>query len=317
MAHSSTQTVERGIDIANFLGLTLIWGSSYLWTAIALEGMSPTLIVFLRMAIASTFLFLVARYKGWALPKGTSTWVNLTISVTLLLVIPQSLYAWGLERIDSNLVGLLAVPIPLFTVAFGFIFGVERHFGIRFAIGLVLGLLGVVLIVAPWNASGSSDLSGEIACLLAVVSSALALVYMKKFVKDDLTATSRSLGQLIAGAVVSGIPLLFVGTGNVDLTFPVVSTVLFLGIVGSAVAAILNWRLLDHIGAARASMVSYLTPVVAVILGVAVRGEELYWHSIVGGVLVLVGLGISKDILAVWRARNTQKAIPEKEVAVV
>jgi drug/metabolite transporter (DMT)-like permease len=166
--------------------------------------------------------------------------------------------------------------------------------------GLLLGFVGVVLLAAPWRTAAlGGSLPGVGACLLGAACYAASYVYARRFlIGRGFSALVLSAGQMAAGAVLLVLAAPIVARSPVTLTPTVTISVLVLGVLGTGAAYVLNYRLIADEGAVAASTVTYLIPVVAVVLGALILNEPLTWHLLAGGVIVLVGVAVSEGQLS-------------------
>ena len=154
--------------------------------------------------------------------------------------------------------------------------------------------MGVLLVVAPWRDFDTSVV-GSLACLGAAVSYAAGFVFVRKYLSSlQIPALSLAAAQTVAATVLQGPLTPVLGWESPDFTARVIVAVLALGLLGTGLAYILYFRLIADLGAARASSVNYVVPVVAVVLGVLVLGEPVTWHLMVGGGLVLVSMAYAR-----------------------
>jgi drug/metabolite transporter (DMT)-like permease len=208
-------------------------------------------------------------------------------------------FGWGIERVASGLAGVLNATTPLFTVVFALTTRSERLSAARMA-GLLLGFVGVVVLAAPWRTTAlGGSLPGVGACLLGSTCYGTSYVYARRFLTGrGFSALVLSTGQMAAGAALLVLATPIVARSPVTLTPTVTTSVLVLGVLGTGVAYVLNYRLIADEGAVAASTVTYLLPVVAVVLGALILNEPLTWHLLAGGVTVLVGVAVSEGRLS-------------------
>jgi drug/metabolite transporter (DMT)-like permease len=171
--------------------------------------------------------------------------------------------------------------------------------------GVLLGIVGVVIIIAPWQFTDiSADLWGQLACLTAAILYGVATGYLRKFVSHR-PISGTTVAFLNVGT--AGVVMLFLtpvlAIGPVDLSLPVVGSLVLLGAFGTGIAYIWNISVLRAWGPTNASTVTYLIPVVAVVLGFLVLGETLSWHEPVGAALVLIGILFTQERIRVGRRR--------------
>jgi drug/metabolite transporter (DMT)-like permease len=291
----------------------VLWGSGFLLIKIALEGMSPIQIVLGRLLAAAVAMLVVVAYRKETLPRQLTPWAHLAVMAVVTNIAPYFLFAWAEQHITSGLAGVLNATTPLFTLLLAVSTHTERLTVPR-VIGLALGFLGVVVLAAPWHDGGvGSSLLGVGASLLASASYAASYVYARRFLSvRQLSPLVLSTGQMVAGAVLLGILAPGVALQPMTLTASVVISVVVLGVIGTGVAYILNYRLIADEGATAASTVTYLLPIVAVLLGLAVLGEPVGWNLAVGALIVLAGVALSEG--RVNRRRRTQFSEQQAEL---
>src|SRR5918994_4025570 len=211
----------RRASVIRLVLLAGIWGASFLFIKVALRGLSPVQIVLGRLALGAAVLLVVIALRREPLPRSRMAWGHLAVAAVVANIIPYFLFGWGEQRISSALAGVLNATTPLFTLVFALATRTEpRTTAIR-VIGLLLGFVGALVVMAPWRAGiGAGPLSGQVACLLAAAS--------------------------------------------------------------YGVAYLLNYRLIADEGATAASTVTYLLPIVAVLLGILALGEPLTWNVVAG-----------------------------------
>jgi drug/metabolite transporter (DMT)-like permease len=240
-------------------------------------------------------VLLVGRHS---LPGELAPWLHLTVMAVVANIAPYFFFGWGIERVASGLAGVLNATTPLFTLAFVLTAHTERLSVVRVS-GLLLGFVGVVLLAAPWRATGlGSSLPGVGACLLGSACYAASYVYARRFLTGrGLSALALSTGQMAMGAMLLLLAAPVVVRSAMTLTPTVVISVLVLGVLGTGVAYVLNYRLIADEGAVAASTVTYLIPVVAVVLGSLVLDEHLTWNLVAGAAIILVGVAVSEGRL--------------------
>jgi drug/metabolite transporter (DMT)-like permease len=157
----------------------------------------------------------------------------------------------------------------------------------------VIGFLGALLILAPWNADLSGSLGGAAACLAAALCYGVSFVYMGRYLTGrGIPPLVLSACQLTAATAILTLATPIAGLQPVHLSADVVASIVVLGAFGTGIAYVLNYRLITDDGPTAASAVTYLLPVVAVILGAAVLSEPLTWHLLAGTALVLAGIAL-------------------------
>lgn len=180
----------------------------------------------------------------------------------------------------------------------------------RKAVGLVLGFIGVVLLIGPWDEALGS-FSGRLACFGAAVSYAIGFVYVRKYLSPlGLAPLSLAASQLVAAAALQAVVTPFLDWRTPSFTGPVTMSIVLLGLLSTGLAYVLYFRLIGDVGATTASAVNYVVPVFAVLVSVLFLGEHVTWNLIAGGLVVLVGVAYAENRLG--QLRKT----PEKAGAV-
>ena len=283
--------------------LALVWGSSFLLIKFAIEGVSPAQLVLGRLFAGSVVLLLIVTVTGRPLPRDRGVWGHLLVMGVVANIIPFFLFGWGELRVTSGMAGILNGTTPLFTLVAALLALREERLTPVKVGGLLLGFVGVVVVVGPWNGEGDANaLSGQIACLAAAACYGFGFVYARRFLSHrQLPPLSLSAAQLSTATVVLALSAPLTMRTPMDLTPQVVGSVLALGAVGTGLAYLLFYRLINDVGATSASLVTYLIPVVAVFLGVLVQSDPLTWNIFVGAAIVVVAAALAEGRLGTRR----------------
>ena len=274
--------------------LALLWGSSFLWIAIALRGFSPVQIVLARLALGAIVLVIIVYARGLRLPTSGRVWLHLTVAAVFANAIPYTLFAIGEQHVTSSVAGVLNATTPLWTLVIAFATGHEGRISTPKLVGFVVGLAGTLLIFSPWESGSQIASLGGLACLGAAASYGVSYVYMDRYLaRRGLPPLVLSAGQLIAAAVLLAIVLPFAGLQPIHMRWDAIAALTVLGCPGTGIAYILNYRLITDEGTT-ASVVTYLLPIVAVILGVAILNDHITVQIIGGMLIVLIGVAITR-----------------------
>lgn len=291
----SPPRTARGGILLQFLLLALTWGASFLFVAIALEGLSPAQVVLGRLvtgAVALAVICLIGRHR---LPPFGRVWAHLLVVSLLLCVIPFLLFAWAQQDISSGLASIYNATTPLMTMLVSLLALREERPTRDRTTGIAVGFLGVLIVLGPWNGLGGGTALAQLACLGATASYGAAFVYLRRFVSPlGLSAIPVATVQVGLGAVVMLALAPAIAIAPVSLSVPVVLAVLALGALGTGLAYVWNTNIVGAWGATNASTVTYLTPVVGVVLGVIVLSERISWNEPVGAAIVIVGIAITQ-----------------------
>ena len=277
--------------------LAFIWGWSFLFIKVAVEGMTPPTVAAIRVALGAGILLLLLHRRGEELPEGTATWRHLAFVAFVGNAVPFTLLAWGEERITSALTAVVNASTPLFTALFVAAILGDRLKRPQLA-GLLLGFAGVAVAagVAGSDLAGSS-LAGVGAATAAGACYGLAFAWSKRHLMG-LAPTVAAAGQLTAATVLLA-PVAVVTSlqSGFEPTPTRVLAIVLLGVLGTGVAYVLSYRLIADIGATGASLVTYIVPVVAVTVGVLVLDEEFHVRLLLGGVMIVLGIALVQERL--------------------
>ncbi len=302
MSEATTGVRRYNVPI-QFILMGIAWGSSFLFMKVALDGVSYTQIAWSREILGALTLgavMLIGRHK---LPREPVVYLHFLVIAATNCVLPHLLFAWAEQHISSGLAAIYNSLTPIATallVALVYRVEVLRPGQIM---GVLLGIVGVIVIIAPWQFTDiSADLWGQLACLTAAILYGVATGYLRKFVSHR-PISGTTVAFLNVGT--AGMVMLFLtpvlAIGPVSLSLPVVGSLVLLGAFGTGIAYIWNIGVLRAWGATNASTVTYLIPVVAVALGFLVLGETLSWHEPVGAALVLIGILFTQERIRVGR----------------
>ena len=261
--------------------------------------MGPTQIVLARLTTGALALVLILALRRQSEKLGAADLGHLAVLGVVSNVLPFYLFAWGEQRVSSGLAGVSNATTPLFTVALAMAALPDERPTPARVVGLVTGFLGAVVILAPWRPGATlGTLGGELACLGAAAAYGVGFVYTRRFVSGRaLTPLTLAAGQVATAAVVMGLAAPAVATGPVHLTARVVVAVVVLGAVNTGLAYLIYHGLVRGAGATASSTVTYLIPVVAVVLGVVALGEQAGWNLLVGGAVVIGGVALTEGRL--------------------
>ena len=282
-------------SLARLALLALLWGSSFLWIKLALRGFTPVQIVFVRLALGAAVLAPIALARGLRFPTNRKTWAHLFIAALVATAIPYTLFGIGEQTVGSNVAGVLNATTPVWTVLIASVAGTDRVTSVRRGLGITLGFAGTVLIFSPWESAGEIASWGGLACLAASASYGIGYVYMGRYLTNrGIPPLMLSTSQLAAGTVLIALAMPFGGLAAPNWRADAVASLLILGILGTGIAYLLNYRLIADEGATAASTTIYLLPIVAVVLGALVVNEPTTTPVIVGMLLVLAGVALAQ-----------------------
>ncbi|MFH8487191.1 DMT family transporter [Streptomyces longisporoflavus] len=274
--------------------LALLWGSTFLWIELALEGLTPVQVTLLRCVLGAATLTLLLFGTRGRLPAGRTTWKHIFVAAFFCNALPFGLFSVGQQTVDSGVAGALNATTPLWSVLIGLAIGTERGLRpVRLA-GLLLGFAGTSLIFAPWQQSGLTSW-GALAILGAAASYAVGFAYMgRHLVGKGMPTLSLSAAQLMAATGLTALALPAGSPATVHLAPATVLAVVILGVFATGVTFHLTYRIIADEGATNAATVGYLLPVVSVALGAVVLGEDFSLRVAAGMAVVLLGVGMTR-----------------------
>ena len=281
-----------------YFALGTVWGCSFIFIELGLEFLTPFGVAFIRCALGAITLLIFTKIRKVDLPKDRKIWQKLWVVAMLLNVIPGVLFAFAQQYVTSVLASIINAGTPLMTLVFMLIVFREEKLKPEQIIGLLIGALGVLTVVGVWKDLGDNQLVGVIALLIAISCYGASYPYStRNVIPLKLKPEALATGQLIMAAVTL-LPFFIINGISNDFYRPQsVIAMLCLGIFGSGFAYIWNFAITAAAGSAIASTVTYLTPVVAVIVGFLYLGEVIVWHEIVGALIVIVGALLSQGRL--------------------
>ena len=281
-----------------YLALGTVWGCSFIFIELGLEFLTPFGVAFIRCALGAITLLIFTKIRKVDLPKDRKIWKKLWVVAMLLNVIPGVLFAFAQQYVTSVLASIINAGTPLMTLVFMLIVFREEKLKPEQIIGLLIGALGVLTVVGVWKDLGDNQLVGVIALLIAISCYGASYPYStRNVIPLKLKPEALATGQLTMAAVTL-LPFFIINGISTDVYRPQsVIAMLCLGIFGSGFAYIWNFAITAAAGSAIASTVTYLTPVVAVIVGFLYLGEVIVWHEIVGALIVIVGALLSQGRL--------------------
>ena len=284
-----------------YLALGLVWGCSFIFIELGLVFLSPFGVTFVRCALGAVTLLIFAKARKVGLPKGKSIWKKLWVVAMLLNVVPGVLFAFAQQYITSALAGIINATTPLMTLIFMLLIFREEKIKREQVYGLLIGALGVMTVMGVWKELGGNQLIGVIALLIAVSCYGASYPYStRNVIPLGLKPEALATGQLLM-ATMTLLPLfIFDGFSSNNYETKSIIAMLCLGIFGSGFAYIWNFSVTAAAGSAIGSTVTYITPVVAVIVGWLYLNEEIAWHEPVGALVVIIGALLSQGRLNRW-----------------
>jgi len=280
--------------ILAFAAIYTIWGTTYLGIRIAVETLPPFFLSSVRFLFSGTIIFIVLRLRRVPMPKRFH-WRSAVIIGALLLVGGNGLVTWSEQQVASSTAALVVATMPLWMVLFDWLFFKGKRPGKWVALGLILGLIGIVLLIGPGQFRGTADfsLSALLILLLAPILWSVGSLYSRGADLPENIFMATAIEMLAGGAL-----LLLAGlaTGEATgLNFAQFSSrsllaMLYLTIFGSLVAFTAYIWLLKHVAAAKVATYTYVNPLIAVVLGWLILSEAITVATIVAAIIIVLAV---------------------------
>ena len=287
-----------------YLALGVVWGCSFIFIKLGLEFLTPFGVAFGRCALGALTLLAWAKYKGIALPKSKKMLLHLWVVSLLLNVIPGILFALAQTEVTSILAGIINAVTPLMTLLAIMVVTRDEKPKLYQVAGILIGFTGVLTVLGAWKGLGDNPLWAILILLAAVTCYGFSFPYSRRFVlPHKLAPESIAAGQVTLGALTLLPFFIYNGVEKYEYQTAPVLAMVALGVFGSGFAYIWNFKVMALAGSAIASSVTYLTPVVAVIVGVIFLQESIYWYEPVGALIVLLGAAIGQNRIKLSAAK--------------
>ena len=279
------------------LALVAMWGSSFMFIKIGIATVPPVTLVAARLVLGAVILYTIMRARGLVLPPPDRRWLPYIALAILGNCLPFFLIAWGQQFIDSALAGILISIMPLATLVLAHFFIAGDRMTVHKAMGFAIGFAGIVVLMGPAALAGLGGAAGKALAQAAVLAGALCYagnsVLARRTIAGDFLVASTAV--LIAAAVLM-LPFALV----VDYPYAnaptagSIAAIIWLGIGPTALATILYFQLIAAAGPTFMANVNYLSPVVALLAGVLLLGEQPGTTALAGLTLILLGISLSR-----------------------
>jgi drug/metabolite transporter (DMT)-like permease len=313
---SATPSDRDAQTWAFFLSLAVVWGSSFMFIKIALDaGTAPLTLISTRLLLGSLVLAGVMLLRGGRLPATRTGWWRMTVLAFVNIAVPMAFIAWGQQYIPSGMAGILNAMVPLFAIVLAALVLHDEPITLNRLAGLAVGFGGVVLLALPSLVASTREedallaVAGMFAMAMGALFYAMGAVYTR----------SRLNGQALMRAPDGGLrapTALEISFGNVALAFVIITVaaivferpaggiyalppnleavfaIVWLGVLGTGLAYLLFFKIVERWGATRTTVVTYVIPIVAVSLGFIFLGERLRPIELVGAALIIGGVAL-------------------------
>lgn len=309
-----------------FALLGLVWGSSFLWIKVGQGGSLPALglvhpegatlfqpfmLVAFRLLFGLVGMVAVLVWQRRSFPRDRRTLLAYLFMGAFNTALPFVLITWGETLIDSGLASILNGTVPLFTILIAHVWLHDEKITTPRLGGLIIGFVGVVVLMSrdlhPEGLSG--NLWGQLAVIAASLSYAVAITFSRKYLRNQSPVVQSFMVLLIADA------LMWIATPVAEgpLVWPTSPlawfAVIWLGLLGSCLAYLMFFYLINAWGPTRTSLVTYVFPVIGLLLGILLLGEQPDWRLLVGSALVVGGI-LVVNFQTIWKAVGPVRPAP-------
>lgn len=276
-----------------FAALGLVWGSNFVFMKWAAVLISPIQVVFLRVLFGFLPILVFALYRRALRLSDLRHWPHFVVMSFLATAFYYYAFAQGAHLLPSSVAGMLSGAIPLFTFVMTALFLKQERVTARKIAGIAVAFLGVFLIAAPWSRGGGQlNLSGVLYMILGSLSLGSSFVYARRFIsKLDISPLALSTYQVGFALCILAVVTPFAGLNNIGHSAVALTGLVFgLGLTGTGIAYVLYYYIVQRMGAVQASTVTYLPPVVALLIGCLLVGEPVRAMSLLGMSAILGGV---------------------------
>lgn len=285
------------IDWLALLALAFLWGTSFLFVKIAVSNIAPLTLVAARFAIAASVLSVAVHSRGLRLPRSPRVWGHYLLMSLVGNAVPFTLIAWGQIATDVGLAGILMGTMPLITLLLAHFFVPGERMNPRMAGGFAIGFVGLVVLIGPEAllelGGGASALLSQVAIAAAAVCYAVNSILARRLAVLDALVSATTI-MWITSALMIPAALWVDRPWDLALSAASIASVIWLGLFATALATILYFRIVKAAGPTFLSLINYMIPVFALAAGAIALGEQLVASVLIGMLLILAGLAISR-----------------------
>ena len=278
-----------------YIALGIVWGCSFIFIKLGLEFLTPFGVAFGRCALGALALLIYLKIKGLSLLRDRKMIGHLWVVALLLNVIPGIFFAWAETEVTSILAGIINAVTPLMTLIAIMLVSRNEKPTTPQVVGLLLGFLGVLTVLGAWQGLGDNPLWAILILLAAVTCYGFSFPYSRRFILPAQLAPEVMAATQVTLGAITLLPLFLInGIAKSEFLLGPVLAMVALGVFGSGFAYIWNFTIMRAAGSAIASSVTYVTPLVAVLVGFIFLNEIPHWYEPVGALVVLLGAAIAQ-----------------------
>ncbi len=284
-------------DWALLAALVAMWGSAFMFTKLGVATVPPATLAAGRLVIGAAILYVVMRSRGLALPPPGPRWLSFAALAVVGNSVPFYLISWGQQVIDSALAGILMAIMPLATLLLAHFFVTGERMTANRALGFSLGFGGIVVLMGPAALAGLGGSLLEVIAQAAVLGGALCYaansVMARRLIETDFLVASTAV-LIVAAVLIVPLALVLDRPWTLSPSAGSAAAIAWLGVGPTALATLLYFTLIASAGPTFMSLVNYLTPMVALLAGVTLLGEQPGTSAVAGLGLILLGIALSR-----------------------
>ena len=279
------------LNWALLMVLVVLWGTSFMFTAIAVASVDPVAVVFYRLALGAVVLSLVVYARGDSLPLEWRAWAGFAIMAIAGNALPFFLIAWGQQSVDSGVAGMIMAIMPLLTMVFAHYLVAGETLNRYKLIGFTLGITGVALLLGPVFEGGGREFQGGLAIFTAAVCYAVNSILIKRLPR--FSPMIGACGVLIMASLIM-FPIWLTAPANDAISQDSMFSVIWLGVGPTGIATLVLFAVIDRAGPTFLSTINYLIPAVAFLCGAWLLSEPVTWMHFAALATILGGIGITR-----------------------
>jgi drug/metabolite transporter (DMT)-like permease len=284
-------------DWGMLAALVALWGSNFMFIKLGVAEVPPATLVATRLVIGAVILVAVVRALGYTFPSIGRAWMPYVVLAVVGNCMPFWFITWGQTSIDSALAGILMAIMPLTTLLLAHFFVAGERMTRNRVLGFLLGFVGIVVLMGPAALAGLGGAPIEVLAQLSVLAGALCYaangVIIRVTLRGDVMVASAAI---IAVAAVVSVPVALVvdQPWHLDPGWTAVSILFWIGVGPTAIATLVHLKLIASAGPTFMSLINYCIPIVALLIGVALLGEDPGANAYSGLLLILAGIALSQ-----------------------
>jgi len=280
---------ETSVVLA-YIAVCILWGSTYLAIRIGVSDFPPELFAGFRFLIAGALVLLFAYFKGYKFPENLIDVRRQAIVGLFLLLGGNGVVVWAEQWVYSGVTALIMAIVPMFNAILELFLPKGPRLGLKGWFGLLLGFFGVALLVLSGSEAKIIDISGGLLLLFAAFSWSLGSVYSKTFKPSGSTVANIGIQMFAAGLGLTIVGLLLGEAGNIHLTTKGIGAMAYLVLFGSILGYSSYIYILQKWPASKAGTYAYVNPVVGVLLGAVILGEQVSPNVFISAIIILGGV---------------------------